>query len=113
MHADRTYTGCDHGLRDDTRLRTVKWFQTVSRQYLLLATTITKVGYGDNPPVTALGKFVASIIMLMGYAIIAVPPVSLQLNGTCHAERAAHRPVPVVGKAKASNASFCKICGKL
>ncbi|WP_343390508.1 potassium channel family protein [Candidatus Amarobacter glycogenicus] len=35
--------------------------------------TITTVGYGDISPVTPLGKFVASIIMLMGYAIIAVP----------------------------------------
>lgn len=35
--------------------------------------TITTVGYGDISPVTDLGKFVASIIMLMGYGIIAVP----------------------------------------
>ncbi len=35
--------------------------------------TITTVGYGDITPYTALGKFLASIIMLSGYAIIAVP----------------------------------------
>lgn len=35
--------------------------------------TITTVGYGDISPSTSLGKFVASAIMLMGYAIIAVP----------------------------------------
>ena len=35
--------------------------------------TITTVGYGDIAPVTSLGKFVASIIMLLGYGIIAVP----------------------------------------
>src|SRR5690554_448277 len=35
--------------------------------------TLTTVGFGDIIPVTGAGKFVASIIMLMGYAIIAVP----------------------------------------
>lgn len=35
--------------------------------------TMTTVGYGDIAPVTALGKFVAAIVMLFGYAILAVP----------------------------------------
>ena len=35
--------------------------------------TLTTVGYGDLSPVTGLGQFFASIIMIMGYAIIAVP----------------------------------------
>lgn len=35
--------------------------------------TLTTVGFGDITPQTTLGQFVASIIMLLGYAIIAVP----------------------------------------
>jgi len=35
--------------------------------------TLTTVGYGDLSPVTPLGQFIASIIMVMGYAIIVVP----------------------------------------
>lgn len=35
--------------------------------------TITTVGFGDIVPITYLGKFLASLIMLSGYAIIAVP----------------------------------------
>lgn len=35
--------------------------------------TITTVGYGDIAPATSLGKFVAALIMLLGYAIIIVP----------------------------------------
>lgn len=35
--------------------------------------TITTVGYGDLSPMTGFGRFLASIIMIMGYAIIAVP----------------------------------------
>ncbi len=35
--------------------------------------TITTVGYGDIVPVTSLGQLIASLIMLMGYSIIAIP----------------------------------------
>jgi len=35
--------------------------------------TMTTVGYGDITPVTALGRFFAGIVMLLGYTIIAVP----------------------------------------
>ncbi len=40
---------------------------------LLGVVTITTVGYGDVAPVTTLGRFVASLVMLLGYSIIAVP----------------------------------------
>ena len=35
--------------------------------------TITTVGYGDIAPVTAGGRFLAVLVMLLGYSIIAVP----------------------------------------
>lgn len=35
--------------------------------------TLTTVGYGDLAPSTGLGQFLASIVMILGYAIIAVP----------------------------------------
>ncbi len=35
--------------------------------------TLTTVGFGDITPQTPLGQLIASLIMLMGYAIIAVP----------------------------------------
>ena len=35
--------------------------------------TLTTVGFGDIAPVTPLGQFIATIIMIMGYGIIAVP----------------------------------------
>ena len=35
--------------------------------------TLTTVGFGDITPVSAFGKFLASLIMLMGYGLIAVP----------------------------------------
>ena len=61
--------------------------------------TLTTVGYGDLSPKTGLGKFLASIVMIMGYGIIAVPtgivtgeliraskPASTQVCPECHAE---------------------------
>ncbi|RAP31705.1 ion transporter [Candidatus Marinamargulisbacteria bacterium SCGC AG-343-D04] len=44
--------------------------------------TLTTVGYGDISPQTALGKLVSSIIMILGYCIIAVPTglVSVDLS---------------------------------
>ncbi|HDZ14562.1 hypothetical protein LCGC14_1504600 [marine sediment metagenome] len=35
--------------------------------------TLTTVGYGDIAPITAQGQLIATIIMLLGYGIIAVP----------------------------------------
>ncbi|MBT8278109.1 MAG: ion transporter [Bacteroidia bacterium] len=35
--------------------------------------TLTTVGYGDITPVTPFGQFIASLVMIMGYGIIAVP----------------------------------------
>ena len=35
--------------------------------------TLTTVGYGDISPQTPLGQFIAALIMIVGYAIIAVP----------------------------------------
>ena len=36
--------------------------------------TLTTVGFGDIAPVTALGQFIATVIMIMGYGIILIPP---------------------------------------
>jgi len=35
--------------------------------------TLTTVGFGDITPITALGKFIAGFVMILGYGIIAVP----------------------------------------
>jgi len=48
-------------------------FTSIPRGIYWAIVTITTVGYGDIAPATTLGQFIASITMLTGYAIIAVP----------------------------------------
>lgn len=48
-------------------------FTSIPRSIYWAIVTLTTVGYGDISPQTNLGQFLASIIMIMGYGIIAVP----------------------------------------
>ena len=48
-------------------------FTSIPRSVYWAIVTMTTVGYGDIAPITPLGQLIASIIMIMGYGIIAVP----------------------------------------
>ena len=48
-------------------------FTSIPRSVYWAVVTLTTVGYGDIAPITALGQFIASLIMILGYGIIAVP----------------------------------------
>ena len=48
-------------------------FTSIPRSIYWAIVTLTTVGYGDIAPITPLGQFIASIVMILGYAIIAVP----------------------------------------
>ncbi len=48
-------------------------FTSIPRSVYWAIVTLTTVGYGDIAPSTGLGQFIASIIMILGYSIIAVP----------------------------------------
>jgi voltage-gated potassium channel len=77
--------------------------------------TLTTVGYGDISPVTPLGQFIASFVMIMGYGIIAVP------TGIVSAEFAKNKPLIKESETKVCqncgshehyiNAKFCQDCG--
>ncbi len=76
--------------------------------------TITTVGYGDISPVTPLGKFIASIIMLTGYAIIAVPTgiVTTEMALAVKARREGVQACKNCGReGHDHNAEYCKFCG--
>ena len=48
-------------------------FTSIPKSIYWTIVTLTTVGYGDIHPITPFGQFVASIIMILGYGIIAVP----------------------------------------
>jgi voltage-gated potassium channel len=76
--------------------------------------TITTVGYGDISPVTPLGKFVASVVMLIGYAIIAVPTgiITHDIALAARSKKELPESCPSCGReSHDSDALFCKYCG--
>lgn len=48
-------------------------FTSIPHSMYWAIVTLTTVGYGDIAPHTPLGQFIASIVMILGYGIIAVP----------------------------------------
>ena len=77
--------------------------------------TITTVGYGDITPATTLGQTIASIVMLLGYGIIAVP------TGIVTAEMAFSKKEQAVSTQSCRSCSqeghdpdakHCKFCGE-
>ncbi|MGO4910985.1 ion transporter [Leeuwenhoekiella sp. W20_SRS_FM14] len=67
--------------------------------------TLTTVGFGDIAPVTALGQFIAMVIMVLGYGIIAVP------TGIVSAEMAKKDTVEPDQKGLSLNTQVCHNCG--
>lgn len=89
-------------------------FTSIPKSIYWTIVTLTTVGYGDITPVTTLGQLIASIVMVLGYGIIAVPtgivsaeytanfsntPKNTKACSNCSAER--HR----------DDAGFCYHCG--
>lgn len=48
-------------------------FTSIPRSIYWAIVTLTTVGYGDIAPQTALGQLLASLVMILGYGIIAIP----------------------------------------
>ena len=48
-------------------------FSSIPTSIYLAIITVTTVGFGDVYPITAIGKIITSVMVLVGYAIIAVP----------------------------------------
>ncbi len=48
-------------------------FSSIPRSIYWAIVTLTTVGYGDIAPITVVGQFLASVIMIIGYSIIAIP----------------------------------------
>jgi len=89
-------------------------FTSIPRSIYWAIVTLTTVGYGDVSPQTPIGQMLASMIMIIGYGILAVPTgivtselvkgkrenISTQVCRSCAAE------------GHDSDAKHCKFCGE-
>jgi voltage-gated potassium channel len=76
--------------------------------------TITTVGFGDVTPVTVAGKMMACVVMLTGFAIIAVPTgvVTSEMHREMNNLRPSARKCETCGWARHdSQALYCQQCG--
>ncbi|WP_325892207.1 ion transporter [Grimontia sp. NTOU-MAR1] len=75
--------------------------------------TMTTVGYGDLVPQTDIGKALASITMLMGYSIIAVPTgiITAQMGQQMTTKRQTVLCPNCSKPGHENDAAFCKYCG--
>ena len=76
--------------------------------------TLTTVGYGDISPQTTFGRFLSALVMIIGYAIIAVPTgiVTAELTRSQSKQNRSPRRCPDCDAlGHESDADFCKFCG--
>ncbi len=88
-------------------------FTSIPRSIYWAIVTMTTVGYGDLAPRTAIGQAVASLVMILGFTIIAVPTgiVATEMS------RATDKPVSTqtcpqcASQGHEHGARYCKDCG--
>jgi len=90
-------------------------FTSIPKSIYWAIVTLTTVGYGDITPTTVFGQFLSAMVMILGYAVIAVP------TGIVSAEFI-RRPSKVSNSQACQNCSkeghdddaiHCKFCGEL
>jgi len=76
--------------------------------------TMTTVGYGDMAPATVAGKVLASVVMILGYSIIAVPTgiVTAEIvEGAAAARKITTRSCSnCLSEGHDRNATYCRDC---
>lgn len=90
-------------------------FKDIPTSVYWAITTITTVGFGDITPQTDIGRFIASVIMLIGWGTLAVPTgiVTAEMTALRHAP-----PLPLLhacpgcgATGHVADARFCRACG--
>ena len=86
-------------------------FTSIPRSIYWAVVTMTTVGYGDISPQTSLGQAIASLVMIVGYGIIAIPTGIVTSELTFN-RRVSTQACPECGaEGHEADACFCKDCG--
>ncbi|WP_102385635.1 ion transporter [Vibrio cyclitrophicus] len=87
-------------------------FTSIPKSIYWAIVTITTVGYGDITPQTAFGKAIASLTMLLGYSILAVPTgiITAELSNEMNSHKELVKCPNCNRAGHDSDAMYCKHC---
>ena len=90
-------------------------FDNIPKSIYWAIVTLTTVGYGDIAPVTPLGQFIAALVMILGYGIIAVPTGIVSAEYSRQSKKV-HHNTQVCSHCHTSDhkdeAEYCYNCGE-
>ncbi len=88
-------------------------FTSIPRSVYWAIVTLTTVGYGDISPETGPGQFLAAIVMILGYSIIAVPTgiMTVELSRANTKQSSCQACPNCSAEGHDRNAKYCKFCG--
>ena len=86
-------------------------FDSMFRGVYWSIVTMSTVGFGDIAPTTGLGQVLASMLMILGYSVIAVPTGIVSSEITSARRPVTARACPRCGTEHAPTARFCQGCG--
>jgi len=89
-------------------------FTSIPKSIYWAVITLTTVGYGDLTPQTPIGQAMATLVMIMGYGIIAVPTGIVTMELSEAQRRSANtRTCPACSaEGHVAEASYCWRCGE-
>ena len=88
-------------------------FSSIPQSIYWAIVTLTTVGYGDITPVSDFGKFLSAVVMILGYAVLAVPTgiVSVELFKT-NKKHSTQSCRYCATEGHDDDAVYCKRCGE-
>lgn len=89
-------------------------FENIPKGIYWAVVTLTTVGYGDITPKSGIGQFLSAIVMILGYAVIAVPTgiVSAEFISKSRAGLTTQACRYCGQEGHADDAIYCKYCGE-
>lgn len=87
-------------------------FTSIPQSVYWAIITITTVGYGDIVPHTIMGKFISAFVMLIGYAIIAVPTGIVSIEFSRVAGQQNNKACSKCASPLPETANYCPVCGE-
>ena len=88
-------------------------FTSIPTSIYWAITTMTTVGFGDITPKTDFGRFIASIMMLMGWGTLAVPTgiVTAELSSARHQPSTTRTCKECMSEGHGATDQYCRNCG--